>query len=59
MDTRRLIHYTRGTDKKGSIFINDSDCDVEIYENSDSKIVFSHKYSDSKLKKGGVLVIVN
>ena len=59
MDTRRLIHYTRGTDKKGSVFINDSDCDVEIHKNSDSKIVFSHKYSDSKLQKGGVLVIVS
>lgn len=59
MDTQRLIHYTRGTEQKGSVYINDSDRDVEIYENSDSKIVFSHKYSDSKLKKGGVLVIVN
>ncbi len=59
MDTRRLIHYTRGTEQKGSVYINDSDCDVEIHKNSDSKIVFSHKYRDSKLQKGGVLVIVS
>lgn len=58
-DTQRLLHYSRGDEVKGSVYINASDNDVNIDINSDTKVVFSHKYSDSKLQKGGVLVTVN
>ncbi|MBQ2381381.1 MAG: hypothetical protein II291_02285, partial [Succinivibrio sp.] len=59
MDTQRLIHYTRGTDQKGFVYINASGSDVDVAINKNSKIVFSHKYNNFKLQTGGVLVIVD